>query len=47
VVKRTGSKDEEEDHYNCLLFIILPPVTECARDAEEKRMCNETSIDKT
>jgi len=24
-------------HYNCPLFIIIPPVTECARGAEEKK----------
>jgi len=30
-------------HYVCLLFIIIPPVTECAYDSEENSMRREFS----
>jgi len=29
--------DAYNNQYNCLLFIIILPVTECAHDAEEKK----------
>ena len=35
-------------HYNCLLFIIIPPVMGCARNAEEnaKREFGKQSVAK-
>jgi len=33
-------------HYNCLLFTIILPVTECAYDSEDNRMRKESLVDK-
>jgi len=33
-------------HYNCLLFIIIPPVTEGADNSEENSLLKESLVDK-
>jgi len=33
-------------HYNCLLFIIIPPVMESAHDAEENIVQKESLVEK-
>jgi len=42
-----GNPGNDAYHYNCFLFIITPPVTECARDAEGSRMRKEGLVEET